>query len=760
FQYSFTECDEFGGRWRVSVPLKPHNCTGGAPNAPIRVDACFTSCNPGSFFNRTSLICQPCEAGTYSLGGGVKYTSFNASTLNALGFRTNKESPHQTDECPEWTVKNSMITYVGNDNPTEGCVSVLTYTVKIVKKGKLKFTYQYLLPDGYSSVLFTFQYRNYEEVGSEGYNIKFPPLTREQQWRPIEITIRKTGLYVFTWKSVLMSRISNPKYSMQKFFAKREAVTNPLRTESALIRIKSIELDGVAYASECTRCEPGTYASEKEQSYCKICPKDTYSDVSGAVECKKCEPSQYSKPGSKSCSKRPFCTENDFYESYGECDEHSRKQKVYKKFIEPRVCIATDQSDKYESRSCDPEVINKQCSPGMELKNNTCSFCPENYYKNSSMENCERCIASTLPDYALILDTWLYPIAESPLIRLSSECVLENGLNTDSGCDEDTISWQTTPATKSYIRSSSLAVLNSYLLLTLAVDGFRSSEGGDVLFSFEIECMEGDSCHFIFMETIGRSYMSQMTNVIQEWTGDSGGPKMFQYKIEQNTSLTLSWVFRRTIHIQSHAKIYEIKLTNALGTGAIRCNPCPHGEESTCVPCPKGQYMGTEIKHIHTGGTHTHAKEKKCMNCPPNTIINEKTNFAVGAESCIPCGSGLKSNSNHSACYSDCHINLNGEIYDLSRIPQPLFMKGSHLFTSGGTQYFHFFNITLCGLHGSSCVTNISSPVMENVGTDTVDSMICRTTVVPDSNEVFSTQPVSLGAINFITTILGATNSV
>lgn len=100
---------------RVSVPIAPNTCTGGNPNAPIRVNRCckqslaprnlfkiiqiaqllsidlVTSCESGTYFNTTDMSCQACEPGTYSTGGGLKIVPSNES-LKKYGFRIKTES--------------------------------------------------------------------------------------------------------------------------------------------------------------------------------------------------------------------------------------------------------------------------------------------------------------------------------------------------------------------------------------------------------------------------------------------------------------------------------------------------------------------------------------------------------------------------------------------------------------------------------------------------------------------------------------------
>ena len=58
-----------------------------------------TSCDGGQYFNMTSLLCQNCVSGHYSLGGGVIIDSFN-DTLGQLpnGFHITTESTSHTPE--------------------------------------------------------------------------------------------------------------------------------------------------------------------------------------------------------------------------------------------------------------------------------------------------------------------------------------------------------------------------------------------------------------------------------------------------------------------------------------------------------------------------------------------------------------------------------------------------------------------------------------------------------------------------------------
>ena len=84
-------------------------------------------------------------------------------------------------------------------------------------------------------------------------------------------------------------------------------------------------------------------------------------------------------------------------------------------------------------------------------------------------------------------------------------------------------------------------------------------------------------------------------------------------------------------------------------------------------------------------------------------------------------------------------------------------MHGSRLFTASGAQYYHLFNMSLCGTsEPAECSNTVSSTsVGEALAAESgVAAFICRTTVIPgqgqqgdqqDDDQTFSTQSVALG---------------
>lgn len=87
------------------------------------------------------------------------------------------------------------------------------------------------------------------------------------------------------------------------------------------------------------------------------------------------------------------------------------------------------------------------------------------------------------------------------------------------------------------------------------------------------------------------------------------------------------------------AKIYSINVTNVIGGVASYCRPCALEASdvgSSCTSCPAGHYIDR--------GSGT------CHLCPPNTIL--KAHQPYGAEACVACGSGTKSNKVPAVCHT------------------------------------------------------------------------------------------------------------
>ena len=61
-------------------------------------------------------------------------------------------------------------------------------------------------------------------------------------------------------------------------------------------------VNGTTKPAECTRCTPGKYAANSNQSACLECPAGTYSNNIGLSSCTPCSPGTFSAAGATSCS--------------------------------------------------------------------------------------------------------------------------------------------------------------------------------------------------------------------------------------------------------------------------------------------------------------------------------------------------------------------------------------------------------------------------------------------------------------------------
>ncbi|XP_033745153.1 UPF0577 protein KIAA1324-like homolog isoform X1 [Pecten maximus] len=708
FHYEYTECDSDGGRWRVSVP-EPKKCEGGAPPPPVRGQKCKFTCEAGQYLNMTDQVCSPCPPGTYSLGGGARFDEWDKIPQ---GFTADVDSfldsfvpgaDHANCTDTEWKPKGEFIaSYPGP------CSSSLVYSVTLVQPGSVTFEYQYT--DSASMFQFKVQNDQCQSVEDEEAN-NWPGPTKDGEFKQVHLVL-KTGLNVIIWRTMgLNIGDSSAKYKP--------------------VMIRKIEVTGVAYTSECTKCRPGTNSPDPGAHFCSPCDLNTFSDR-GAASCSPCnQETQYSRKGATKCLDRPVCTERDYYETQAPCNSEKKTYTEYK-WILPQVCRqnvdgAVSLPPEGPPRDCPP------CNPGHEYVKGICQVCPDNKFSDGS-SLCKLCSASTSPTYGIEYKWW----NDMP-VNMSSECITF----TESECESDS-SWMVAGG---HIHTHYGRGDDAYLILLLKVGGFRTygtSNGEEVSaieFVFETNCT--GKCEFIFLsDDTGHS------TIINTWEGKQKKTK-YRYAIHSAEPITFTWAFEhsdwtiqdtsesREKFVNDVAKIYSIKVTNTLQGGASGCQTCPQGVaqngQSGCVPCPDGHYIDTN--------------DTSCKPCPPNTVI--PNGHSWGLESCVTCGEGLRAVKGK-RCETDCTFRgQDGRQYDFSALKGPKIIQGSPLFTGTGTQYFHAFNISLCGSEDTLavCRNNVSSSDSKKMKTRQTSAMVCRTTLVPDrdSGTVVSTQPVSIG---------------
>uniref|UniRef100_A0A8C5C896 Endosome-lysosome associated apoptosis and autophagy regulator family member 2a n=1 Tax=Gadus morhua TaxID=8049 RepID=A0A8C5C896_GADMO len=717
YYYEYTECDSTGSRWRVAIPHSPGACDG-LPE-PVKGTECTFSCRAGQFLEMSAQECTPCAAGSYSLGSGIRFDQWDATPP---GFSTSITtfavvSCSVSDNLPvsTWVPQGSYM-----ESNRDECAVSLIYAVHLKKQGSVTFDYQY--PD--NNLLFEFFIQNdqCQETDQTGVK-KWLKLTNHGEWATHSVSL-KSGSNVLYWRTgaVLMgSKVVKP------------------------VLLKNVQIEGVAYTSECFPCKPGTYSTEPGSDSCLPCLRDTYSGH-GASSCTLCNTTtHYASEGSGECNQRPPCSKKDHFQIHTACDSEGKTQIIYK-WIEPKICLegvsgAVPLPPSGEHKPCPP------CNPGF-YNNNTavCSPCQPGTYSDGT-KVCKRCPAGTEPVLGYEYKWWNVLPANMKTSCFNvgnSKCDSMNGRRgavlTDT--DEGTTIFRTTHPL--YVPAPSMSLI-----------GESGTEFGRVVFEFETEC--SSDCELYFMTDVNR----KSTTVVESWAGNKTR-QLYTHIMTKNASVSYTWAFQRTnqawdVRYKVHdvARIFSVTVSNALDGQSSECRACalssrPSG--SLCVPCPPGHYIDP--------------RSSKCTECPPNTHLVPRT--TMGADTCRPCGPGSRSSKEHSLCFSDCQFSHTDGNVTLSFDFGPMGSVGTLMngpsFTSKGTKYFHQFNISLCGGEErmALCSDNVTDlPTSEGQGekaeaTNAVKTFICQSTIIPASGRGLHTA-LSSQSINLANTFLGVT---
>ncbi|KAJ8378226.1 hypothetical protein AAFF_G00245140 [Aldrovandia affinis] len=703
YHFEYTECDVLGSRWRVAVPNKPATCTG-LPD-PVKGTACSFSCNAGEFLDMKTQECQKCAEGTYSLGTGVRFDEWDRLPLGFVSYGTDMSLENNAANCSNstWVPKGDYVT-----SNLDGCTSTLTYAVSLKQPGSVSFEYFY--PD--DSVFFEFYVQNDQCQSTESQNRWMKRTASDWNTHYMQL---KRGNNVLYWRTTTFSVLSS--------------AVKP-------VLVRNIVITGVAYTSECFHCKPGTYSAKPGSARCAPCPANSYSHK-GATVCQQCEAEKYAGISSGTCQPRPPCKTSDYFYTHTPCDSNGKTQLMYK-WIEPKICTeskvgAVNLPASGKMETCPP------CNPGFLLNNaSSCEPCPQGSYSNGTV--CSPCPAGTEPMVGFEYKWWN---------RMPSNMKSSVYSREYSNSERNTVAGE-------YIYTTPGDMDSDYMMLTLTVPGYRlphsvaknteSPELSRITFVFETGCAAG--CMLYFMA----GYSERKNDVVEHWRG-TRERQSYSYIIKTNSTVSFTWAFQRTEGYSTEkrysadfAKIYAVHVTNVMGGVALQCRRCALGSAksgSTCVPCPPGHYM------LNTTGA--------CHRCPPNTFISPEQ--PVGEGACIPCGPNTHSNKAHSACISDCRLDLplSGGVrahYDLSSLANATSFQSGPRFTSKGLRYFHQFSIGLCGNEGrtaASCVDNVTESKKE------VRGHVCQATVVPSDvrgQSVVSSQPFSIGD-----TLIGVTTA-
>uniref|UniRef100_A0A8C9XZ41 Endosome-lysosome associated apoptosis and autophagy regulator family member 2b n=1 Tax=Sander lucioperca TaxID=283035 RepID=A0A8C9XZ41_SANLU len=702
YYYQYTECDSTGSRWRVAIPINPSSCSNLPP--PIRGTDCSFSCPAGKFLEMTTQQCTPCVAGSYSLGSGLRFDQWDAIPA---GFT----SLLSMQPFSSWTPQGVYL-----ESNRDECTVSLVYAVHLEKQGSVSFTYQY--PD--NNIFFEFYVQNEQcQEMAQADDQKWIKVTNNGQWDSHTVNL-KSGTNILYWRTtgiLVGGKVVKP------------------------VLLKNIQIEGVAYTSECFPCRPGWFSSAPGSSSCQPCASNTFS-IKGASSCTTCPEHYYSHEGWAECKVRPPCSEKDYFQIHTACDSEGKTQVLYR-WVEPKICV--------ENITGAVELP----VTGQRDNDSTCLPCPPGTHSNGTYV-CTKCPAGTEPVLGYEYKWW--NVLPS---NMKTSCFNVG----NSKCD-DMNGWE---VAGDHIRSGAGSSDNDYLILSLHVPGFKvpaslsgmtGSEFGSITFVFETICT-GD-CELYFMMDVNR----KSTTVVESWEG-SKGKQSYSHSMTRNDSVSYTWAFQKTNHaldvrhyVSDMVKLYSISVTNVLDGVASSCRACalvPQNSQqagSSCVPCPAGFYIDRDTN--------------RCQECPPNTHLAGRHTY--GQDACVACGPGSISNKEHSRCYSDCsfsHTENNRTLtFDLSSLSTPASLTIGPSFTSKGTKYFHLFNISLCGHEGATrgavCTDNVTDVSSKDDQSDlaqfvnSVDSFICQSTIIPKYGRGFR-MAISSQSISLADAFIGAT---
>ncbi|XP_025891861.1 UPF0577 protein KIAA1324 homolog [Nothoprocta perdicaria] len=442
--------------------------------------------------------CQPCAAGTYSLGTGVRFDEWDELPRGFANVATNLELDDSFGDSVENCTASTWVPlgdYIASN--TDECTATLMYAVNLKQSGTVSF--EYIYPD--SSIVFEFFVQNDQ----------CQPAAEESRWM-------RTSDQGWALHSVELNRGNNVLYWRTTAFSVWARVPKP-------VLLRNVAVTGVAYTSECFPCKPGSFAAAAGSSSCRPCPADTAAGR-GATACQPCERGAYAEPGSAACKQRPPCTPEDYFSTHSACDGNEETQLMFK-WAEPKICSeelpgAAQLPPSGVRSKCPP------CNPGFFKSNGSaCQPCPYGTYSNGS--GCTPCPPGTEPALGLEYKWW-------NVLPANMESTVLSGVNFEY---KGMAGWE---VAGDHVYTAAGASDNDFMILTLLVDGFSAPAPGEelarVTFVFETVCSAG--CQLYFMVGVN----ARTNTPVETWTG-AQGRQSYSYVVERNASTSFTWAFQR-----------------------------------------------------------------------------------------------------------------------------------------------------------------------------------------------------------------------
>lgn len=129
-QARFTECYD-GKKTLFHYWKPPGTCIGMDLPPPVKDVPCELHCGVGEYFNETLASCQPCAAGTYSLGtDSVTFNKWEGMLPPQMFTECRFKYFYYGDECNAWRMQGSYIDS-GDNRDVHNTHSELSYDVEV-----------------------------------------------------------------------------------------------------------------------------------------------------------------------------------------------------------------------------------------------------------------------------------------------------------------------------------------------------------------------------------------------------------------------------------------------------------------------------------------------------------------------------------------------------------------------------------------------------------------------------------------------------
>ena len=341
---SYTHCDPAVSARELTFFFK-RQCKNGVPLPPTVTGLpCNITCNPGQYLPLGREACASCEPGTYSIGGGRKYMSWEtlpegAETRCNFQLEADRDTP-----CTGWVLNGSYM-HSGDMKGYRLVDSIMEMKVELLRAGSVAFEYRVDAERRWDGLYFVVDGENAMQLES----------------------------YQFQYKSFVWP-LSAGFHTLQWIYHKD--VAYEMGEDKAFIR--TIQVIGTDFNSEkCTPCPKGYY-SNPGSSECIPCAVNTYADTAASATCKPCntgaDQSKYALPGATSCLPAKLCTKDDIVTSYSDCGADGKKRTRRQTYSQPKIC-----NDGVVPLP-DAEVDCAPCEAGMYRQGSECLYCPAGSY--------------------------------------------------------------------------------------------------------------------------------------------------------------------------------------------------------------------------------------------------------------------------------------------------------------------------------------------------------------------------------------------